>query len=335
MPRQRKPENRNLPPGVYREKGRYVFRSWEEGRLKSGVFLCRENAPLSQVWAAYEALQPKKEQLLRDLVRDYMAGEKYLSLAYKTRRGIDNAFHNLLERPLASGAAFGDTPVALITPGVIRKYLDHRKESPVAANREIAYLSAAFSWAYERDMVAMNPCKGVRRNSEKARTRYVTDQEYAAVYALAATSPAYVQPAMELAYLCRMRINEVLDARWSDLKEEGLLVRRSKGSRDGLTLWSDRLRLVIDKCRSLGKVQGMTLIHDRKGGVLCYDAFSTSWQRLMKRAKEEGIEPFTFHDLKAKGVSDFEGDKQKASGHKTAAMVAVYDRKVPTVESTR
>ncbi|MCD3127223.1 integrase, partial [Salmonella enterica subsp. enterica serovar Enteritidis] len=39
----------------------------------------------------------------------------------------------------------------------------------------------------------------------------------------------------------------------------------------------------------------------------------------------------TFHDLKAKGISDYEGtakDKQKYSGHKTESQVLVYDRKV-------
>ena len=40
-------------------------------------------------------------------------------------------------------------------------------------------------------------------------------------------------------------------------------------------------------------------------------------------------------DLKAKGVSDFDGDKKKASGHKSEAMVAVYDRKITEIESTR
>ena len=48
-----------------------------------------------------------------------------------------------------------------------------------------------------------------------------------------------------------------------------------------------------------------------------------------------GIEPFTFHDLKAKGVSDFKGNKQDASGHKTAAQVAVYDRKKKSFKPTK
>lgn len=40
---------------------------------------------------------------------------------------------------------------------------------------------------------------------------------------------------------------------------------------------------------------------------------------------------FTFHDLKAKGISDYEGrgrDKQLFSGHKTEGQVLIYDRKV-------
>ena len=45
--------------------------------------------------------------------------------------------------------------------------------------------------------------------------------------------------------------------------------------------------------------------------------------------------PIRFHDLKVKGGSDCNGDKQKISGHKTAKMVAVYDRKLPVVDPTR
>ena len=37
---------------------------------------------------------------------------------------------------------------------------------------------------------------------------------------------------------------------------------------------------------------------------------------------------FTFHDIKAKAISDYEGNKQEFSGHKTAAQVAIYDRKI-------
>ena len=42
---------------------------------------------------------------------------------------------------------------------------------------------------------------------------------------------------------------------------------------------------------------------------------------------------FTFHDLKAKEISDFEGDKKRFSGHRSDSMIAVYDRKPEIVDS--
>jgi integrase len=142
-----------------------------------------------------------------------------------------------------SGETFGQIDDERIIPGVIRKYIAPRS-APVAANREVAFLSICFSWAVERDLLKTNPCKDVRRNSEKPRTRYVTDTEYRAVFELAAPWP-HVQCTMEFAYLCRMRLCEVLDLKQSDLIDAGLHVRRRKGSRDNIITWSPRLDAAV------------------------------------------------------------------------------------------
>ena len=139
---------------------------------------------------------------------------------------------------------------------------------------------------------------------------------------------------MEIAYLCRMRIGEILQATKSDVTDDGFITRRLKGSNDAVTLWSDRLKSVINEALSL-EGDSVLLIHNKDGQPIKYDSFSSAWRRLMKKAAQEGIETFTFHDLKAAGVSDFEGDKQAASGHKTAAMVATYDRKRKRVKATK
>jgi hypothetical protein len=57
------------------------------------------------------------------------------------------------------------------------------------------------------------------------------------------------------------------------------------------------------------------------------------------KKKAEELHPdlsfdFTFHDLKAKGISDMEGnsyEKQTISGHKNVAQTARYDRKTAVV----
>jgi hypothetical protein len=56
----------------------------------------------------------------------------------------------------------------------------------------------------------------------------------------------------------------------------------------------------------------------------------------MKKALVSGLRNrFTFHDLKAKGISDDTGDKQRGSGHKSASMMNVYDRKPAKVSPIR
>ncbi len=61
------------------------------------------------------------------------------------------------------------------------------------------------------------------------------------------------------------------------------------------------------------------------------DAFTQGFRKLVKRA---GIEWFVFHDIQAKGVSDFTGDKRKAGGHKSEKMFDIYDRKRLIIDAT-
>lgn len=50
------------------------------------------------------------------------------------------------------------------------------------------------------------------------------------------------------------------------------------------------------------------------------------------KALESGLDQgFNFNDLKAKGVNDH---IEKASGHKSKKMLAVYDRKPNLIDST-
>jgi integrase len=125
-----------------------------------------------------------------------------------------------------------------------------------------------------------------------------------------------------------MRRAAVLDTRYKDMLEQGLNTRRLKGSRDAITLWSPRLR---DACE-LGlkgrmRVPDMSIV-DFRGKV---NYFSIRFARYVKSA---GVEPFTFHDLKSMGVSNFDGDKQEAGGWVDQSMVRIYGRSQLVVPAT-
>jgi len=142
---------------------------------------------------------------------------------------------------------------------------------------------------------------------------------------------------MEISFLCRARLGEILKLQHRHLTEEGLLLERSKKSKTQIILYGPRLNATFEAAKELPGVCWQRYVLHNKGQQIKEYTFKSAWQRLMVKAKKDGFikDRFTFHDLKAKGVSDFDGDKKLASGHRTERMVDVYDRKPGTVEPTR
>lgn len=331
-------KDRNLPKYVYLRKGRYIYVPYlGKGKRGKEIILCPGDSSISEVWRRYEQVTDAAPgDSLEWLCQEYHQSAKFKALARSTQNDYLKYHATIMSR-----GQNRTLPYAALSPGMVRKYLDIRAAAgaPVLANREKAYLSAVYTWAIQRDLLPptySNPCHKVSRNPEKPRCRYVTDAEYEIVYNLA-TSPWYIRALMELGYLCRMRPGEARQVLLSDIHPEGLETRRFKGSRDAITRWSPRLCQAVQM--ALGHPTSIPSNHlfcDRHGTPLTSSAVKSAWDRIMAKALKNGLqEKYTMHDLKAKGVSDFEGDKQAASGHKTSAMVAVYDRKKPEVDSTR
>jgi len=146
---------------------------------------------------------------------------------------------------------------------------------------------------------------------------------------------------MELAYLMRLRQIEVRTLTRPDCTKyvDGVHARRRKGSREQIVEWSERLRAAVTPAlpSSVGSVY---VLHDRRGQPITKSAFDSAWNALISECVAEGdiLERFRFHDLKAKGVSDFPGgpaDRQQAAGHKTPQVAAVYDRKIHRIKPTK
>lgn len=330
MPRKRKTENQWLPPNVYEDGGRYVYR-----KGKTAVRLCSTDSSKAQVWMSWERLTAVSDHSFSSLAMEYFNSDKFSSLAVRTQRDYQNHYAAIRHYETRYGK-FADLDRNIITPGMMQQYLDDR-EAKVQANREVAFVSAVFAWGYARDKCDSNPCRGVQRNPERPRDYYIPDSEYHIVYMMAGTPirgharPWYIQPMMEFAYLCRMREIEVLNLKKSDILQNGLDTRRVKGSNDTITLWSDRLRRAVDQCLvQRGKIDSVYLFHNGKGGRITQSAFQSAWQRLMRVCP---VNRFTFHDIKAKGMTD--GKNKKAGGHKTEQAANVYMRGKDEIDATR
>lgn len=302
-----------LPERVYRGTSGYEYHP------KSGG--SKTIAPLTasrrEVLKAYENLFAEIGTV-GALWKKYTSAERFLNLKPNTQRDYQGAW-NALE------PVFGKVEARTIKPVHIRKYMDLRS-SRKRANTERILLMNILSYGVEYNYLDSNPAKDVKPFPEKPRDRYVTDDEYKAFYDEA---PEVVQIFMEIAYICGARGQDIRRLRLSDITDKGLLVVQQKTGKKQVKLWNNRLREVVNKALALRSTRLEKMAHESvflivtKGGTpYTADGFKSLWAKARK-GKDLG---WTFHDLKAKGISDFEGDKQEFSGHKSRLMMERYNR---------
>ncbi|EJK7089529.1 tyrosine-type recombinase/integrase [Escherichia coli] len=327
--KRKNPADNWMPPRVYQGKAAYEFRNKDNKAIR----LCALDAPRSAVWLAYEkAVGDEKERnTFQALAEQFMTSPDFMDLAVETRKDYTKYSGKVLP-------VFGKIDPDKIKPEHIRRYMDQRGlSSRTQANREKSFMSRVFRWGYERGYVQRNPCQGVKQFKETARERYITDEEYQAVYEV---SPDVVRVAMEIAYLCVARQSDVLSLQKDQLFDSGIYIRQGKTGVKQIKAWAPRLQKAIALARSLPLKPGISslfVIHQTTGGKYTRDGFNSRWRDVKAAAQEKYPHlqiDFTFHDLKAKGISDLEGsleEKQAISGHKNPRQTAAYDRKVKVV----
>lgn len=311
----------------------------KEAPLRLEGALLREDATLREIWRAYDQLHEQDENSLVWMLNQFLQSKHFKQLKPVTQVGYEGYKNVICRKKLKNGSTFGDLPYSTITIKTIRRYLDSRS-ARVSGNREIQFLKSAYSWAMQYiDGADNNPCIGVLLNKEAPRDRYITHDEYELVYKIAQNSSyPYVAIAMELAYLCRARRGEVYALKRSDLIDDGVYLERRKGSDSEITLWTSRLRAVIAEAKKFNSdaptpVTGAYLLHDKKGLPFKKNALDSAWRRVMDEALESGLEQsFTYHDIKAKGISDHQ---HKHGGHRSGKMKRVYDRLPDLVKATK
>ena len=218
-----------------------------------------------------------------------------------------------------------------IEPNQVQDYLAMGAKAgrPVRANREKACLSSCISWLIRTgqvDGLVLNPCmraSGIKRNPETKRDRYVTNDEYREVYALA---PPQVQAMMELCYRTLQR-PEIDILSWTvaniAIKDEKRILKVEQGKTGkkvdiALTPELDKLiRTLVGEVPKIGRRLICASRGEFKGKPYTYDGISAMLKRAIKKANEARIQSnaktktnlptipsFGFRDLKGKGATD-------------------------------
>jgi integrase len=151
--------------------------------------------------------------------------------------------------------ALGRMKVAAVTFADVDAW--HRKISkraPTHANRALAVLSRMFSMAIRWGVRTDNPCKGVERNQEHKRQRYLTGPELARVTtALNELRDQGAANAIRLLLLTGSRRGELLAARWRDIDiEAGVWTKPGSTTKQKTT---HRVPLSEAACRLLAEMR--------------------------------------------------------------------------------
>jgi len=287
---------------TYRKDNKLI---WEGLGRDYGVALLK--------WAEIEGRKLEHERTVAHAIGHYLETESH-RLRAKTLSGYKQSAAYLI-------AVFGKMDLSEVTPNHVYEYL--KRGGNVQANRDKALLSAVYttarSWGW---YCGDNPAKGIRRNPEFARTRYVTDVELAKLIACASPQLACI---ILFSYLTGMREGDVLNVRLADLVDDGIRVVQSKTGKVQMIEWSDALRSVVAEARGLRRrVGSLWLFAGRDGQPYTGNGFRAMWRRVKLRAELADIR---FHDLRRKAGSDITEEHARALlGHQDARTTRKHYR---------
>lgn len=327
-----------LPRGVF-PKGRWYYLVTAQGnkRIWHKLSLIKDGLP-----ALYAALAQARSQAAGILTMPALIARWELEVmpAHDQKTQKDER-----SRGKAIAAAFEDfTPAQVETPDCA-EFLAQFKSKPCTFNAYRAQLREYMRFAEELGLrpAGTNPLQAIRTKATPARSRYITDSELRRIKVAAmrgddgrpTRSGAMICALIDMAYLTGQRIGDLLALEWSAIQRDGIVFQPSKvrGSTAARVLieWTPKLRDVERRLRELRKARrgfAPQVFTTQDGKAYTYWGASAAWQRARRRA---GITDCTFHDLRAKALTDKEAREGMSAAktmgaHATEAQTADYVR---------
>ena len=337
MPRTRiNKEDNWLPTRVYLEGKSYIYRP----KNSSAVTLCKLPCSPIDVLTRHKQESDKLTCVLtfQTIINEFFESADFRVLSTETRK-------DYLSYSTKIGAVFGKMKPLAVEPKHVRLFMDELgRNSIFQANRHKACMQKICSWALERGKIKINPCVGVQKFKEPERERYITHEEYKAIYLHASIA---CQVAMEIAYLCSARISDVISLQKNQIHDSGLFIKQQKTKVKQIKAWTPRLRDAVDRGLNMPLKPGKTsifVIHKPNGDKFAkrtiQSHFTDAKELALSSLGFSSIEDMDihFHDLKAKGGSDMEGTLNEVShalGHTSLEQTRTYIRKVDVVDSVQ
>jgi len=328
----RRTSNQHLPQKVYFSRGSYFYVDAAGRWHRLGQAWDRE---AKERWLELTTGKATEGTVADLLDRFLVHAEAQVRAGRRSHRTLDG---NEAEAKVLK-LVFGRMPWGAVTSKHVAQYLRRRTDktgrpAPVRANREVALLSSAYSWAMGEAGIEIqsNPCYGVRRNTERPRRHYVETRDI--VRFGKTCCPPWLRAYIVLKRLTAKRQGDMIALGRRDLTERGIDTTASKTGVRDIVRWSWALRLAVRAALALhGEQPKLWLFPARHGGRLTSAGFKSAWQRAM--AQWDGPR-FWEHDIRAKTASDVDAEHaQQLLGHASGATTRRYRRAPRRVDPAR
>ncbi len=268
----------DLPPRLHRRGARFYYVTHERRWIPLGDNL----ALAKRKWADLECLGVGNT--VRELVWAYFDAKVARGKPATVKQY--RAFANTIE------AEWGKLAADRLTRAQIASWRDRAGISRGWANGVISLLRVAYRWAGERNESIGNPAAEVAFNPMPVRERYITDEEFKAIWQAA---PSWMRTAMDLSYLTALRPSDILALRWEHVGETLSTRTRKTGVRLAFAI-TPEVQAILAEARQR-PILGLYVVANDKGRPVSL----RRWQNVMRSACADlRIEDATPRDLRAK-----------------------------------
>lgn len=232
---------------------------------------------------------------LSDIVEEFI--EKYAKQRQRSWKETDRVFRRDILPTL------GRKTLDEVSKHDVVRLLDNTAlQTPIMANRQLAYMRKLFNWCIERGYLEVSPCAGLKPpGAERSRDRVLDDAELAEVWHGATDLGWPWSPFVKLLILTAQRRNEVSAMKWAELdfgeRAWTLPQDRAKNRTAHIIPLTDGTTKILQELPMTGEYVFSTTGHTSVSG------FSKAKKRLValidqKRAGDNPILDWSFHDLR-------------------------------------
>lgn len=292
-------------PAVVEKDGRYykiIRNKWHP--------LSRIDEGTNALYRALYELDPARPGTIGELINVYRAaGMDELKPA--TRADYGKMLPRLAHH-------FGHIRLGMLKPSQIAVWLETRRKAgrgAIRANREFAVLASVHKFGMRQGWVEANPCRGVPRNTERPRSRQVTDEQFLEGFNRA---PEAFQDLIAAAYLSGVRQTDIVAwSRTAHLRPDGIHYVQSKTRKPHHVEWTDALRYFVRRAMARFPDSDLVFLNTR----------GQQWTIWAINSQKRRLElDWCFKDLRAKAQTD---SPHSVLGH-GAALENLYRKALRT-----